>query len=119
MALVTEESTKSKAAKEVIKSLTAQDRLDEADIRLAKTAVPSNVDLLQQLDNKPAKQGKKSETFCLVRSLRTPLLQLKDVILSTMAKKKKQRKKGKKEKKGKKNQLLNEEVLKLWAQVYF
>ena len=37
MALVTEESTKSKAPKEVIKSLTAQDRLEEAEIRLAKS----------------------------------------------------------------------------------
>ena len=43
VALVTEESAKSKAAKEVIKSLTAQDRLDKTEIRLAKSAVPSNV----------------------------------------------------------------------------
>ena len=88
MALVTEESPKSEAPKEVIKSLTAQDWLDEADIRLAKFAVPSIVDLIQQLDRKAAKQGKKSETFCLVRSSQKPLLQLKDVILSTMAKRK-------------------------------
>ena len=115
MALVTEESAKSKAAKEVIKSLTAQDRLVKAEIRLGKFAVPSNVDLIKQLDSKAAKQGKKSETFSLVRSSQTPLLQLKDVILSTIAKKKKEEKERKK---GKKNELLNQEVLKLRAQVY-
>ena len=98
MALVTEESAKSKAAKEVIKSHTAQDGLDNAEIRLAKSAVPSNVDLIKQLDSKAAKQGKKSETFSLVRSSQTPLLQLKDVIFSTIAKKKEEKiwKKGKK-----------------------
>ena len=102
MALVTEESAKSKAAKEVIKSLTAQDRLDKTEIRHAKSAVPSNVDLIKQLDNNATKQGKKSETFSLVRSLQTPLLQLKDVILSTMAKKNKRReRKEKKRREGK------------------
>ena len=82
------------------------------------SAVPSYVDLIKQLDSKVAKQWKKSETFSLVRCLQTPLLQLKDVILSTMAKKKEdnERKKGKKKKK---NQPLNQEVLKLRAQVYF
>ena len=99
MALVTEESAKSKAAKEVIKSLTAQDRLEEAEIRLAKSAVPSNVDLIKQFDSKSAKQGKKSETFSLIRCSQTPLLQLKDFISSTIAKKQKKRKNGKKEKK--------------------
>ena len=117
MALVTEESATSKAAKDVIKSLTAQDRLDKTEIRHANSAVPSNVDLIKQLDSKATKQGKKSETFSLVRSSQTPLLQLKDVILSTMAKKKR-REKRKKEKR-KKNELFNQEVLKLWAQVYF
>ena len=117
MALVTEESAKSKAAKEVVKSLTAQDRLDKAEIRLAKSAVASNVDLIKQLHSKAAKQGKKSETFSLVRSSQTRLLQLQDYILSTLAKKKKKRKNRKKEKR-KKNQFLNQEVLKLLAQVY-
>ena len=98
MAPVTEESAKSKAAKEDLKSLTAQDRLEEAEIRLAKSAVPSNVDLIKQFDSKYAKQGKKSVTFSLVRSSQTPLLQLKDVILSTMAKQSRERKE-KKEKK--------------------
>ena len=84
MTLVIEESAKSKAAREIIKSLAAQDRLDKTDIRLSKSAVPSNVDLIKQLDSKASKQGKKSETFSLVRSSHTPsLLQLKDVILST------------------------------------
>ncbi len=101
MARVTEESAKSKAAKDVIKSLTAHDRLDKTEIRLSKSAVPSNVDLIKQLDSKAAKQGKKSETFSLVISSQTPLLQLKDFILSTMARKKKKRKKRKKKKRKK------------------
>ena len=49
MALLTGESAKSKAAKEVIKSLTAQDRLDKTEIRLAKSAVPSNVDFYKAI----------------------------------------------------------------------
>ena len=76
------------------------------------SAVPSNDDLIKQLDSKVAKQWKKSNTFSLVRCSQTPLWQLKDVILKTMPKKKK-RKKRKKEKK----ELLNQEVLKLRAQV--
>ena len=71
MALVTEESAKSKAAKEVIKSLTAPDRLDKIEIRLSMSAEPSNVDLIMQLESKAAKQGKKSETFSLDRSSET------------------------------------------------
>ena len=57
MALVTEESATSKAAKDVIKSLTAEDRLDKTEIRFFMSAVPSNVDLMKQLDSKAAKQG--------------------------------------------------------------
>ncbi|XWS21763.1 hypothetical protein CRYUN_Cryun30bG0082100 [Craigia yunnanensis] len=61
-----------------------KDRLDKADIRLSKSATPSNLDLIKQLDNKAAKQGKKAETFSLVSSTQAPsLLQLKDVVLST------------------------------------
>lgn len=61
-----------------------KDRLDKAEIRLAKSGIPSNLDLIKQLDNKAAKQGKKSDTFSLVRSSHPPsLLQLKDVVLST------------------------------------
>ncbi|XVE60155.1 hypothetical protein DITRI_Ditri05aG0105000 [Diplodiscus trichospermus] len=61
-----------------------KDRLDKAEIRLSKSATPSNIDLIKQLDNKAAKQGKRTETFSLVRSTQAPsLLQLKDVVLST------------------------------------
>ncbi|GKV31003.1 hypothetical protein SLEP1_g39752 [Rubroshorea leprosula] len=61
-----------------------KDRLDKSEIKLAKSALPSNMDLIKQLDNKAAKQGKKTETFSLVRSTQAPsLLQLKDVVLST------------------------------------
>ncbi|KAL9276510.1 hypothetical protein ACSQ67_025954 [Phaseolus vulgaris] len=61
-----------------------KDRLDKSDLRLSKAIVPSNVDLIKQLDNKAAKQGKKSDTFSLVRTSQPPsLLQLKDVVLST------------------------------------
>ncbi|KAM6542486.1 hypothetical protein CsatB_006933 [Cannabis sativa] len=60
-----------------------KDRLDKAEIRFSKS-VPSNMDLIKQLDSKAAKQGKKAETFSLVRSSQAPsLLQLKDVVLST------------------------------------
>ncbi|XP_022749520.1 PH, RCC1 and FYVE domains-containing protein 1-like [Durio zibethinus] len=58
-----------------------KDRLDKAEIRLSKSATPSNMDLIKQLDSKAAKQGKKAETFSLVRSTQAPsLLQLKDVL---------------------------------------
>ncbi|GAB4861141.1 PH, RCC1 and FYVE domains-containing protein 1 [Ancistrocladus abbreviatus] len=61
-----------------------KDKLDKAEIRLSKSAMPSNLDLIKQLDNKAAKQGKKAETFSLVQSSQAPsLLQLKDVVLST------------------------------------
>lgn len=60
-----------------------KDRLDKADIRLSKS-VPSNMDLIKQLDSKAAKQGKKADTFSLVRSSQAPsLLQLRDVVLSS------------------------------------
>lgn len=71
--------------KNVIPRLSGEnkDRLDKAEIRLYKSAIPSNVDLIKQLDSKAAKQGKKAETFSLVRSSQTPsLLQLKDVVMS-------------------------------------
>lgn len=61
-----------------------KDRLDKAEIRFSKSGVPSNMDLIKQLDSKAAKQGKKAETFSLVRTSQAPsLLQLKDVVLST------------------------------------
>ncbi|KAK8510612.1 hypothetical protein V6N13_110119 [Hibiscus sabdariffa] len=60
-----------------------KDQLDKAEIRLSKSATPSNMDLIKQLDSKAAKQGKKAETFSLVRSNQAPSsLQLKDVVLS-------------------------------------
>ncbi|KAJ6920216.1 hypothetical protein NC651_013966 [Populus alba x Populus x berolinensis] len=61
-----------------------KDRLDKADLRLSKSTPPSNLDLIKQLDSKAAKQGKKADTFSLVRSSQAPsLLQLKDVVLSS------------------------------------
>ncbi|WOG97166.1 hypothetical protein DCAR_0416506 [Daucus carota subsp. sativus] len=61
-----------------------KDRLDKSELRLAKFGVPSNLDLIKQLDSKAAKQAKKSDTFSLNRSSQAPsLLQLKDVVLST------------------------------------
>jgi hypothetical protein len=41
------------------------------------------MDLIKQLDNKAAKQGKKADTFSLARNSQTSLLQLKDVVFST------------------------------------
>ncbi|XP_012482442.1 PH, RCC1 and FYVE domains-containing protein 1 [Gossypium raimondii] len=59
-----------------------KDRLDKAEIRLSKSATP-NMDLIKQLDSKAAKQGKKTETFSVVRSAQAPSsFQLKDVVLS-------------------------------------
>ncbi|CAL5384485.1 unnamed protein product [Camellia sinensis] len=61
-----------------------KDRLDKAEIRLSKSAIPSNVDLIKQLDNKAAKQGKKADALSLGRTNQAPsLLQLKDVVIST------------------------------------
>ncbi|KAJ7969838.1 Regulator of chromosome condensation (RCC1) family with FYVE zinc finger domain-containing protein [Quillaja saponaria] len=61
-----------------------KDRLDKSELRLPKSTVPSNMDLIKQLDSKAAKQGKKADTFSLVRTSQTPsMLQLKDVVLST------------------------------------
>lgn len=62
-----------------------KDRLDKAEIRLSKSALPSNLDLIKQLDSKAAKQGKKADTFSLVRNSQAPLLQLKDVVLFSAA----------------------------------
>ncbi|KAK9757431.1 hypothetical protein RND81_01G162400 [Saponaria officinalis] len=61
-----------------------KDRLDKAELRLTKSMLPSNMDLIKQLDTKAAKQGKKADTFSLVQASQTPsLLHLKDVILSS------------------------------------
>ncbi|XP_019153344.1 PREDICTED: uncharacterized protein LOC109149797 [Ipomoea nil] len=57
-----------------------KDRLDKGELRLAKLGVPSNLDLIKQLDYKAAKQGKKTDTFSLGRSSQAlSSLQLKDV----------------------------------------
>ncbi|GFP97792.1 ultraviolet-b receptor uvr8, partial [Phtheirospermum japonicum] len=56
-----------------------KDRLDKADLRLAK----SNFDLIKQLDTKAAKQGKKGDTFSLGRSSQVSLLQLREAVMST------------------------------------
>ncbi|KAK4490202.1 hypothetical protein RD792_000859 [Penstemon davidsonii] len=60
-----------------------KDRLDKADLRLAKSGMPSNLDLIKQLDMKAAKQGKKADTFSLGRSSQVSLLQLRDTVMST------------------------------------
>ncbi|XP_042032830.1 PH, RCC1 and FYVE domains-containing protein 1-like isoform X1 [Salvia splendens] len=60
-----------------------KDRLDKADLRLAKSAMPSNFDLIKQLDTKAAKQGRKADTFTLGRSSQVSLLQLRDAVMST------------------------------------
>ncbi|KMT19500.1 hypothetical protein BVRB_1g011230 [Beta vulgaris subsp. vulgaris] len=61
-----------------------KDKLDKAELRLSKSMLPSNMDLIKQLDTKAAKQGKKAETFSLIQTSQTPsLLQLKDVVLSS------------------------------------
>ncbi|KAK6115060.1 hypothetical protein DH2020_007329 [Rehmannia glutinosa] len=60
-----------------------KDRLDKADLRLAKSAMPSNFDLIKQLDTKAAKQGKKGDTFSLGRSSQVSLSQLREAVMST------------------------------------
>ncbi|KAF8377151.1 hypothetical protein HHK36_030524 [Tetracentron sinense] len=61
-----------------------KDRLDKTEIKLSKSAMPTNLDLIRQLDNKAAKQGKKTDTFSLVFSSQAPtLLQLKDIAFSS------------------------------------
>ncbi|XP_021760994.1 uncharacterized protein LOC110725839 [Chenopodium quinoa] len=62
-----------------------KDKLDKAELRLSKSMLPPNLDLIKQLDTKAAKQGKKAETFSLIQTSQTPMLQLKDVVLSGSA----------------------------------
>ncbi|VVB08325.1 unnamed protein product [Arabis nemorensis] len=57
-----------------------KDRLDRSEIRLAKSGIPSNIDLIKQLDSKAARQGKKADAFSLVRTSQTPLSQLKEAL---------------------------------------
>ncbi|KAK9073107.1 hypothetical protein SSX86_007430 [Deinandra increscens subsp. villosa] len=58
-----------------------KDRLDKTELKLAKSGVPSNQDLIKLLDNKAAKQGKKGDTFLGRPTQGQSLLQLKDVVL--------------------------------------
>lgn len=72
--------------KNVIPRLSGEnkDRIDKPEIRFSKSGMPSNVDLIKQLDNKAAKQGKKADNLSLGRPSQAPsLLQLKDVVMST------------------------------------
>ncbi|CAI9291529.1 unnamed protein product [Lactuca saligna] len=45
-----------------------KDRLDKSDMRLAKSGLPSNHDLIKLLDTKAARQGRKAEAFPVGRS---------------------------------------------------
>ncbi|KAI3492305.1 hypothetical protein L1887_43235 [Cichorium endivia] len=45
-----------------------KDRLDKSDMRLAKSGLPSNHDLIKLLDNKAVRQGKKADIFSAGRS---------------------------------------------------
>ncbi|CAI9115691.1 OLC1v1016666C1 [Oldenlandia corymbosa var. corymbosa] len=60
-----------------------KDKLDKAELRLAKSGLQSNIDLIKQLDSKAAKQGKKAEMFLVGRSSQVPLLPLKDAVMAT------------------------------------
>ncbi|KAG4387276.1 hypothetical protein GLYMA_11G168801v4 [Glycine max] len=51
-----------------------KDRLDKSDLRLSKAVIPSNMDLIKQLDTKAAKQGNKGDTFSLVHPSQPPSL---------------------------------------------
>ncbi|XP_018457425.1 PH, RCC1 and FYVE domains-containing protein 1 [Raphanus sativus] len=61
-----------------------KDRLDKAELRLARSGIPSSkIDLIKQLDSRAARQGggrKGGETFSLVRTSQTPLSQLRDAL---------------------------------------
>ncbi|PKA51694.1 Ultraviolet-B receptor UVR8 [Apostasia shenzhenica] len=61
----------------------SKDRLDKSDVKLLKSALPSNFDLIKNLDAKAAKQGKKSDIFSLINAPQNSSpLQLRDVALS-------------------------------------
>ncbi|CAH9078574.1 unnamed protein product [Cuscuta europaea] len=51
-----------------------KDRLDKDELRLAKSVVPSNLELIKQLDYKAAKQGKKTDRFSLGPTFPKPAL---------------------------------------------
>jgi hypothetical protein len=53
------------------------------DAKLAKAIVPSNFDMIRSLDNKAAKQGKKTDALSFLRNPQmSSLLQLRDIALS-------------------------------------
>lgn len=57
-----------------------KDRLDKVEIKVSKTALPTNVDLMKHLDNKAAKHGKKNDSLALVRASQVPsMLALRDI----------------------------------------
>ncbi|CAH9140170.1 unnamed protein product [Cuscuta epithymum] len=51
-----------------------KDRLDKDELRSAKSVVPSNLELIKQLDYKAAKQGKKTDRFSLGPTFPKPAL---------------------------------------------
>ncbi|KAI4389224.1 hypothetical protein MLD38_001472 [Melastoma candidum] len=60
-----------------------KERFDKSDMRLRKASLPTNMELIKQLDHKAAKQGK-ADTFSLIRSSQAPsFLQLREAVLST------------------------------------
>uniref|UniRef100_A0A1J3IEE8 Ultraviolet-B receptor UVR8 n=1 Tax=Noccaea caerulescens TaxID=107243 RepID=A0A1J3IEE8_NOCCA len=69
-------------AKNVMPRLSGEnkDRLDKTELRLAKSGIPSKIDMIKQLDSRAARQLKKGDTFSLVRASQPPLLQLKDAL---------------------------------------
>ncbi|RAL41119.1 hypothetical protein DM860_017668 [Cuscuta australis] len=51
-----------------------KDKLDKDELRLAKSGMPSNLELIKQLDYKAAKQGKKTDMFSLGPTFPKPAL---------------------------------------------
>uniref|UniRef100_A0A7N0U9V5 Uncharacterized protein n=1 Tax=Kalanchoe fedtschenkoi TaxID=63787 RepID=A0A7N0U9V5_KALFE len=60
-----------------------RDRPDKSEIRLLKSSLPTNMDLIKLLDSKAAKQGKKTDFSSIYTSKIPSALQLKDVSSST------------------------------------
>ncbi|KAJ0976529.1 hypothetical protein J5N97_012003 [Dioscorea zingiberensis] len=60
----------------------SKDRFDKVD-KLSKASLPSNLDLIKNLDIKAAKHGKKTESLALIRASQVPsMLQFKDISFS-------------------------------------
>nr|CAD1824663.1 unnamed protein product [Ananas comosus var. bracteatus] len=61
----------------------SKDRLEKVDMKLAKAILPSNLDMMKNLDIKAAKQGKKTDSLPFIRNPQiNSLLQLKDITFS-------------------------------------